>query len=124
MARMRREERGFVLSGVALLLVLPAMFLSSFALLAVKEGSEAAATQGVADKVAGTGRHLENQIKWMHGFGISITNARLDSLEQESTGSTGLLVSLDRTDNIVTVYVQDAKGIARYSSAVDLSAVT
>lgn len=117
------DQRGFVLSGMALLLILPAMLLSSFCLVMVKEGGETASLQAVADKVSYTGWHLENTVVMMEMYDMLITNATLGVLAQKCEASTGLLVTITRSDNIVTINVQDPRGVARYLSTLDLSEV-
>lgn len=123
MTRLCDEEKGFVLSGMALLLILPAMLLSSFCLVIVEEGGETVSLQAVADKVSYTGWHIKNTVERIELYGVIITNAKLEMLAEKCEAFTGLSVTLTGLNNIVTIDVQDPRGVARYSSTLDLSEV-
>lgn len=92
--RLRHEQHGFVLSGAALLLVLPAMLLAASALRMVEIGGETTSLQTVADKVVHTGYDLERMIRYMDNRGLPINNETLGCLADNYRGSTGLLVDL------------------------------
>lgn len=120
---LNEDQRGFVLSGVALLLILPAMLLASSFLLVVKEGGETVSLQITADKVSSTGRHVEKTVERMELYDMWINNSSLAVVAQKYETSTGLSVNLDLSDNIVTINVQDPRGAVRYSSILDLSKI-
>lgn len=92
--RLRQEQHGFVLSGAALLLVLPAMLLAASFLRIVEIGGETTSLQAVADKVAYTGYDLERMIKYMNYRGLPINSESLGYLADNYRASTGLLVDL------------------------------
>lgn len=120
---LNEDKRGFVLSGMALLLVLPAMLLASSYLIVVKEGAETVSIQATADKVSYTGRDIESLVGQMYLYHMRIDNSVLDGIAGVYESSTGLSVDLSLFDNIVSIDVQDPKGTARYSSAYDLSEI-
>jgi len=92
--RLRKEQSGFVLSGVALLLVLPAMLLVASFLNVVTVGGETTSLQVVADKVFYTGHDTERMIKHMENRGLPLNNETLGQLAENYQASTGLLVDL------------------------------
>jgi hypothetical protein len=92
--RLRKEQSGFVLSGTALLLVLPAMLLVASLLNMVEIGGETTSLQAVADKVVYTGYDLERVIKYMDKKGLPINSESLGYLADNYRASTGLLVDL------------------------------
>jgi len=92
--RLRQEQRGFVLSGVALLLVLPAMLLAASLLRVVEIRGETTSLQALADKVTYTGHDIERMIKYMNDKGLPINSETLGYLADNYRASTGLLVDL------------------------------
>jgi hypothetical protein len=92
--RLRQDQRGFVLSGTALLLVLPAMLLTATFLRTVEIGGETTSLQAVADKVANTGYDLERMVRYMDNRGLPINSETLGYLADNYRASTGLLVDL------------------------------
>ena len=94
--RMRQEQRGFVLSGIALLLVLPAMLLVASCFAIIEMGGEAAALQASADKVFYTGNDIERVVKDLWGESLLIDNAdiTLSKLADNYRAATGLLVDI------------------------------
>ena len=92
--RLRRDQHGFVLSGIALLLVLPAMLLAASVLRMAEIGGETTSLQTVADKVVYTGYDLEYMIKYMNNEGLPINSESLGYLADNYRASTGLLVDL------------------------------
>lgn len=92
--KLRDEQRGFVLSGIALLLVLPAMLLAASFLRVVETGEEAASLQALSDKVIYTGHDIERMIRYMANNKLPIDTATLDALAENYRATTGLLVDL------------------------------
>ncbi|MEW6592287.1 MAG: hypothetical protein AB1305_01150 [Candidatus Hadarchaeota archaeon] len=91
---LKQEQRGFVLSGVALLLVLPAMLLAASFLNMVETGGEGASIQAVSDKVFYTGYDLVRMIRQMDNRGLPINSETLTSLADNFQVNTGLIVNL------------------------------
>lgn len=96
---MRQDQRGFVLSGTALLLVLPAMLLVASCFTIIEMGGEAAALQASADKVFYTGRDAERIIKnlWDANLLYENTAILLNKLAENYRAATGLLVDFTPT---------------------------
>lgn len=94
--RMRQDQRGFVMSGAALLLVLPAMLLVASCFTIIEMGGEAAALQASADTVLYTGNDIERVIKDLWSDGLLIDNAdiTLSKLADNYRAATGLLVNI------------------------------
>jgi len=108
---MKRDQRGFVLSGTALLLVLPAMLLTASCLKIVGMGGEAVSLQVTADKVYYTGRDLARVLENMWASNIladnrHTANARFDNLVDNYNVATGLLVNFTENWKLWTYYVQ------------------
>lgn len=98
--RPRKDQRGFVLSGIALLLVLPAMLLAASLLRIAETGGEVASLQALSDKVSYTGHDIERVIKnmWEENrlSGINV-NAKFLELVENYRAATGLLIDLTPT---------------------------
>lgn len=92
--RLRQDQHGFVLSGIALLLVLPAMLLVASLLSMVEIGGETTSLQSVADKVIYTGYDLERILKYMDNKGLPVDNKSLGYLADNYSASTGLLLDM------------------------------
>ncbi len=124
--RMRQDQRGFVLSGTALLLVLPAMLLVASCFAIIEMGGEAAALQASADKVFYTGNDIERVVKDLWGENLLIENAdiTLSKLADNYRAATGLLVDIGPAaygeNTEVPVYVRDPRGAVRYFTIVEL----
>ncbi len=100
--KLGRDQRGFVLSGVALLLVLPAMLLATSCFAIIEMGGEAVALQTTADKVFYTGNDIERMIKKMWDDDLLTdnepnTNAKFADLADNYRAATGLLVDITPT---------------------------
>lgn len=91
---LRRDQRGFVLSGITLLLVLPAMLLTASFLTIVEAGGEAASLQSLSDKVVYTGHDIERMIKYMSSNKLPINDNTLRELAENYQAATGLLVDI------------------------------
>ena len=119
-----RDQRGFVLSGLALLLILPAMLLSASCLTLFEIGGETVSLQSGADKVYYTGLNLEDTIKWMWlDSGVPVDNGTLSVLRAECENATGLVVNIYNVgDNYakVRIIVQDPRGNARFDDVLEL----
>mgnify|MGYP000374030641 CR=1 FL=1 len=124
--RMRQDQRGFVLSGTALLLVLPAMLLVASCFAIIEMGGEAAALQASADKVFYTGNDIERVVKDLWGESLLIDNAdiTLSKLADNYRAATGLLVDIGPAtygeNTEIPVYVRDPRGVVRYFTIVEL----
>jgi len=97
--KLKQEQRGFVLSGIALLLVLPAMLLAASCFMIIETGGEAVSLQAAADKVFYTGADIERVIKNMWDENLLAgnepnANAKFDELADNYRAATGLLVDL------------------------------
>ena len=94
--RMHQDRRGFVLSGTALLLVLPAMLLVASCFAIIEMGGETTALQVSADKVFYTGNDIERVVKDLWNEGLLIENAdiTLSKLADNYIAATGLLVNI------------------------------
>jgi len=90
--KLRDEQRGFVLSGIALLLVLPAMLLAASSLRIIEVGSEAVSLQTLSDKVNYTGHDIRRMISYMYLNRMPITDNTLRELAENYQAATGLLV--------------------------------
>jgi len=92
-------QRGFVLSGTALLLTLPALILVASCLAAIEIGGEAVAVQISADKVSNAGKNIERAVTeiWEENLlfdGEPNANATFVELEESYREATGLLVDI------------------------------
>ncbi len=97
--KLRQEQRGFVLSGIALLLMLPAMLLAASCFMIIETGGEAVSLQATADKVFYTGDDIERMIEDMWDENLLAgnepnANAKFDELADNYRAATGLLVDL------------------------------
>jgi len=92
--RLHEDENGFVLSGLALLLLLPALLISSTYLVAVEQGGEAVTAQNIGDKVLYTGVRVENTIGRMNYHNMVISQHTLDTRERNYQDYTGLLIDI------------------------------
>lgn len=115
------SQEGLILSGIALLLILPALLITSTYLMIIQEGGEATSIQSTSDKVFYTGLDIENTIHQMNLYDMNVNNSTLDSIERKYEINTALEVELHRTDNIVTIIVTDPKKAAEYSNQINLS---
>lgn len=123
--RLTRDQRGFVMSGLALLLILPAMLLSVSCLAMVARGGETVSTQTIADKVHAAGLGLEDTIKWMWlQSGVPVDNGTLWRLADEWENTTGLLVEVSNVDDNyakIHVLVMDPLGSACFEEVMELT---
>jgi hypothetical protein len=123
--RLIREQHGFVLSGLALLLVLPAMLLIASCYRAVETGGEVATIQITADKVTYIGNDIERAIRYMSSNYLPIDNDTLRELAENYQAATGLLVDIGPVTLLpsgIPVHVRDPNGNAQYFSTVQLIA--
>lgn len=115
------------MSGLALLLILPAILLSAASLMAIEMGGETVSLQSTADKVHNTGLDIEDTIEWMWAQrGLPVDKFTLSNLEATYENKTGLLVSIDNVeDNLakIRVFVQDPLGSARFEDILKLTEV-
>lgn len=122
-----RDQRGFILSGLALLLILPVMLLSTSYLAVISTGGEAVSLQTVADKVHSAGLDVEGAIKWMWvRRGLPVDNYTLLRLEEACENATGLVVDISSVgDNLakIRIIVQDPLGRARFEDVLKLMEV-
>jgi len=111
------KERGFVLTGMALLLVLPALLLSSCLLAVMERGEEGIAVKATADRVSFTARDVENLVKTMSLYHMQLDNVILPAIGRTYERYTGLLVSLTLENSLVRLEVRDPGGTAKYFSS-------
>lgn len=115
MMKLRDEQRGFVLSGIALLLVLPAMLLAASCLRIVEAGGEAASLQTLSDKVSYTGHDIERMIGYMSRNRLPINDDTLRELAENYRAATGLLVDIGPvTVHPLWIHVQNT-GVDHYA---------
>lgn len=116
-----RDQRGFVLSGIALLLALPAMLLAASFLAMVGAGGEAVSLQSLSDKVFYTGHDIERLINYMGDSGLPIDNTTLSALAENYSAATGLLVDIWREGNNVIENVRDPGNMVSYYENIALA---
>ena len=121
MMKLRDEQRGFVLSGIALLLVLPAMLLAASCLRVVEAGGEATSLQALSDKVNHVGQDIERMIMYMKNNKLPIDNSTLNALAENYRASTGLLVNIWKENNLVFENVWDPRAAVRYFGNIALT---
>ncbi|MFQ5762614.1 MAG: hypothetical protein ACE5PO_06235 [Candidatus Bathyarchaeia archaeon] len=119
--KLRRDQRGFVLSGIALLLVLPAMLLATSFLGVIEAGGEAASLQALSDKVSSVGRDIERMVRYMENNKLTIDNSTLNALAENYHAATGLLVNIWMEDNRVFENVEDPRAAVRYFENIALT---
>lgn len=96
---MKRDQRGFALSGTALLLVLPAMMLAISCLEVIELGGETASVQVMADRVFYSGNDLRRLVETLWRENILAdnrpnANRQFDKLRDSYRTATGLLVDI------------------------------
>jgi len=112
--RLKRDKRGFVLSGTALLLVLPAMLLTATFLHMIEIGGETTSIQAVADKVADTGYDLARLIEYMDNVALPINSEALGYIGDNYRASTGLLVDLPGV-LVYPIWIHNSWGRSHYA---------
>ncbi|MEA1904897.1 MAG: hypothetical protein U9M97_03345 [Candidatus Hadarchaeota archaeon] len=121
---LNQDQRGFILSGLALLLILPVMLLSTSYLAIISTGGEAVSLQSAADKVHSAGLDVESAIKWMWARrGLPVDNYTLLRLEEACENATGMVVDISSVgDNLakIRITVQDPLGRARFEDVLRL----
>ncbi len=128
--RLAKDRRGLVLSGVVLLLVLPAMMLATSLFAIIEMGGETVALQASSDKVFYTGRDVERIIEnlWRENMLHDNTDDTLRKLADNYRAATGLLVDMTPTwiqlgENVelnISLHIRDPRGAAQYLSTVEL----
>ncbi len=98
-----REQHGLVLSGLALLLVLPAMLLAASCLSVIGIGGGSTSLQALSDKVSYTGCDIERMIKYMENNKLPIDNSTMSALAENYRAATGLLVEILPPPHTVTL---------------------
>ncbi len=74
-------EKGMVLSGIALLLVLPALLLSATFLTTVEIGGETTAVQGMSDKISFKAYDIKKTLRYRQQHGERLDKEALNRLE-------------------------------------------
>lgn len=115
-----RGERGFVLTGMALLLVLPSFLLASSLLVVMERGEEGLSVKAVADRVWFTAKDAENLVRQMDLYHMQLDNVILGGIARTYERYTGLLVGLTLDNSTVRLEVGDPGGTAKYSSSWEL----
>ena len=121
MTKLRDEQRGFVLTGIALLLVLPAMLIATSCIIFVETGGEASSLQALSDKVDYVRRDIERMIRYMENNKLPIDNSTLSTLAESYCAATGLLINIWRENNLVFENVQDPRAAVRYFGNIALA---
>jgi hypothetical protein len=126
-----REQRGLLLSGLALLLVLPAMLLVASYFRMVKMGSDATAAQIEMDKINYAMNDIERIIKYMVKTGQPFDNATLGELADNYRVSTGLLVDISGLDSdndnaidTALITLEDPNKATRYSTTLKFTGLS
>lgn len=94
---LRDEQRGFVLSGIALLLISPAILLAASSLKIIEIGGESTSIQVLADKVNYAGRNIVDMIYYMQNNRLPVNDEVLESLAENYSSATGLIVDISST---------------------------
>jgi len=110
------KEKGFVLTGMALLLMLPALLLSSCLLAVMERGEEGIAVKATADRVSFTSRDVENLVRTMNLYHMQLDNVTLTGIGRTYERYTGLVVTLTLENSVVRLEVTDPGRTAKYSS--------
>jgi hypothetical protein len=126
-----REQRGLLLSGLALLLVLPAMLLVASYFRMVKMGSDATAAQIEMDKVNYAVNDIQRIIKYMVKTGQPFDNTTLRRLADNYRVSTGLLVDIsgfdsdnDNAIDTALISLQDPNKATRYFTTLKFTGLS
>jgi hypothetical protein len=126
-----REQRGLLLSGLAMLLVLPAMLLVASYFRMVKMGSDATAAQIEMDKVNYAVRDIERIIKYMVKTGQPFDNTTLARLADNYRVSTGLLLDIsgfdsdnDNAIDTALISLQDPNKATRYFTTLKFTGLS
>lgn len=90
----RKDQRGLVLSGVTLLLVLPALLISASFLTVLKTGGEGSSIQSISDKVSYVGRDVERMVKHLSDMGITLDEETVRNLSENYEKVTGVSVEI------------------------------
>jgi hypothetical protein len=88
------DHRGFVLCGIALLLVLPAMLLVATLANTTTTESESASLRVLSDKAYYLGRDIEHVIKAMENDLMPINDFTMNQLADNYRRTTGLIVNI------------------------------
>ncbi len=115
-----REEGGFVLTGMVLLLVLPSFLLASCLLVVMERGEEGLSVKAVAERVWFTARDAENLVRQMDLYRMQLDNVTLGGIARTYERYTGLLVTLTLENSTVRLEVRDPGGTAKYFSSWEL----
>ncbi len=75
-------EKGMVLSGIALLLVLPALLLSATFLTTVEIGGETTAIQGISDKIDFKAFDIKRTLRYRQVHGDRLDREAINKLEE------------------------------------------
>lgn len=110
------DEKGFVFTGFALLVILPSLMIAASYLTMTMIGGEASAIGTISSSVRYTGEAVERTIERTARKGISIDDGALQNLEDNFETFTGLIVDLTLKDggNYAEVSIEDPGGTARY----------
>ncbi|GEM_PF-2382698 len=110
------DEKGFVFTGFALLVILPSLLIAASYLTMTVMGGESSAIGTISSSVRYTGEAVERTIERNAKKGISIDAEKLRNLEDNFETYTGLTVDLTLKDggNYAKVQVEDPGGTARY----------
>lgn len=121
---MKKNQQGLVLSGIALLLIMPAILLSASYLTIIQTGGETAVIQSTAEKVHNTGLNIENTIKWMwYREGVPVDNVTMNRFEKKYENRTGLEIEITHIESKLSkihILVQDPLGKTVFEDDLNL----
>ncbi len=85
---LRDDQRGMIMSGIALLLVLPAMLISATFLTIVHTGGEATSIERLSDRAAYTAYNMKNSIRDLKESGERLDSEVLDQIAEKYSQNT------------------------------------
>lgn len=106
------DQRGFIFSGLSLLLIFSVMILVSAFLASLKEGSEGVGLQVLGREVVFIGEDIKYNLTRLQQAGYVVSEL-LENIEENYRAS-GLLVSLENEGGIVRICVKDLNSSAVY----------
>jgi hypothetical protein len=116
---LQRDQRGFVLSGIALLLVLPAMLLSASFFVAVETGGEATSVQSLSDTVVYVAYDIRETIRAMKDAGMALDNYALHELTENyemNTICVKVEIEIAPFDIWENIHTPEGESYAHYAS--------
>lgn len=116
---LRGNQRGFVLSGIALLLVLPAMLLSTSFFVAVKIGGESTSLQSLSDTVVYIAYDIRETIRGIKDAGLPLDNYALHEIAENYEMNTiciRVVIEIAPFDIWENIHTPDGASYVHYAS--------